>query len=228
MKKAIVVMICCIVAAVVSPVSSSKLPIPDNNNNNNVAVVGGVECDVCDFLVGLIEHFVGLNWTESKILDKVATECDDLITPSYVSACKTLVEGEGAVIYNLVLQKENASVICAQINACTNKDKPKPITKSSSSSSSSIPLFSVENEDTMQQAVCEWAAAVAQQYLALGKKEEEVLDSVYVACNVLSEKRWVAECSELVNNEGELMMALLSDSSSPKKVCDELTPRDEL
>eukprot|EP01111_Echinosteliopsis_oligospora_P006357 TRINITY_DN20460_c0_g1_i1.p1 TRINITY_DN20460_c0_g1~~TRINITY_DN20460_c0_g1_i1.p1 ORF type:complete len:248 (-),score=67.03 TRINITY_DN20460_c0_g1_i1:73-723(-) len=210
MMKIAVILLCCLFASVAT---ATKVEI------QNDVVVGSIECDVCDFLVGIAEHFVELNWTESKILGKMAESCTGLLTPSYVSACKTLVEGEGATIINLVLQHENASVICAQINACT-PDQEILHHLVMSSPPTVIPLFTVES--SLECSVCEWLAAVGENYLAQNKTEVEVLDKLAVACDVLLDTNYINECKGIVENDGEEMIALLEAEETPEKICTDL------
>ncbi|KAJ3435946.1 hypothetical protein M0812_17988 [Anaeramoeba flamelloides] len=78
---------------------------------------GGIECTVCDILIGLVEKYIEEGKTEEEIEKLLDKECA-LLGSSYEAMCKTLVEEYVPTFIDYIEQHQSADTICSEIGLC--------------------------------------------------------------------------------------------------------------
>eukprot|EP01111_Echinosteliopsis_oligospora_P011537 TRINITY_DN382_c0_g1_i2.p1 TRINITY_DN382_c0_g1~~TRINITY_DN382_c0_g1_i2.p1 ORF type:complete len:509 (-),score=124.52 TRINITY_DN382_c0_g1_i2:66-1592(-) len=165
-----------------------------------------LECSVCTFLTNLGERWVEENKTESQITQDLADSCDILIRDDWKEECKSLVEQEGPLIVQYLLNKEDPQVICQQIGACTSNKK-------------SLPPPPPATEESTKCSVCEWLCTLGEHWVEENKTETEIVKAMSTACDVLIAKSWIEECDDLIEEDGDVVIQLLINKESPEKIC---------
>jgi len=187
-----------------------------------VAVGDSVSCGICIYLVGLIEHYVENNATESEILAFLEKDCDLLGIKSWVAVCKSTVATFGPEIIKLVIDKQPADVVCAEIGLCSNSTvsvHPNPIVHVVPA----VPVKPVEkNDSSLTCTLCELLVSYTEKFIAENKTESEIIAELTGVCAILPIKTWATACDGMVKEYGAIIINYLINEEPPEVVCTEI------
>ncbi|KAM9998556.1 hypothetical protein ACTFIY_008230 [Dictyostelium cf. discoideum] len=94
-----------------------------------------LECGVCEVIAQQCSNYIKAKKTESEIVALLDQFCSTLSI--FESACDTIVASSAPKIINLLLQNQNATVVCTEIGFCGNSSSGNNNQSSSEESSSS-------------------------------------------------------------------------------------------
>jgi len=181
-----------------------------------VMVGGEVECGVCAYVVSAAENYIKQNYTTDEILAMLEKDCAILGHSSWVTTCQGAIATFGPEIISLVLDKQPADVVCAEIGMC-NKSKivpSKPIALS--------PPIEVSTGDTIGCTLCELAVKIVEDGVLNNKTMEEILQDLDKFCAALP-KGLASECNTTVEEYGPIIIKYIMDGQTPETVCTEIT-----
>jgi len=179
---------------------------------------GSIGCAVCTYLVGIAENYVANNSSESDILGFFEHDCELLGIKTWVETCQGTVATFGPEIIQLVMNKQPADVVCKEIKLCN------------SSSVAATPVAAVitpaapvaGGNDTIPCELCEMLVDYTEKAIAANKTEGEIIDDLNKVCTDIPVKSWATDCTNMVVEYGDAIIAYLVNEEPPEVVCTEL------
>lgn len=139
------------------------------------APASAVTCEICTFVVNLVEGYLQNNATEEQILTNLESDCKLLGNSGWIATCQGIIEAYGPDLITYLIDNETPELACAQVGLC---------------SSASVQITKV-TADGVSCIACEFIARTVEGYLANNKSEAEILTLVEKDCSVLGVKSWV-------------------------------------
>jgi saposin len=173
---------------------------------------GNLECEACTYIFNVIYSELSNNATEAEIEAVLDKACS--IVPSALSGvCQDLINQYFPQIVELLLAREPAATICAQIKMC----------KSSSLQATTLVRERVPMSvsGTVECSICELVMTEVEKLLAGNTTEaqvEKVLDEV---CDILP-KEIQGLCTDLINQYYPTLVQLLVNKESPSAICTQI------
>ena len=155
---------------------------------------GGLECDICQWLVGKAEGYLLSNQTESLIEQEVDKLCKML---SFDTVCESLVHTYLPEVLNLLEQHENPLTVCEQIHFCPTEEKLKFYNN---------------------QELCNYIVFLAEKLHEFNEPETKIRKQLYNACELLP-KLYFTSCEDFVSNEYTTFSRFLEEKLSTQSIC---------
>ncbi|EFA82670.1 saposin B domain-containing protein [Heterostelium album PN500] len=173
-----------------------KKPVP--------AVKGGINCDICNYLVGKIESALNLNMNETEIMGLLQNDCSKL--GPVASVCDDVVNIYGPTIIQKIQNQENPLTVCTEVGLCTTavaKPAPKKAVKG----------------DT-ECAVCNYIVARAEKYIEGNLTVPEIVSALETDCADLGP--FASICKTAVSLYGPQIVQQLINEVSPTTICTDI------
>lgn len=202
-----------VACAAVGLCNSSSLAVVDKKLSNKIKTVNDdIGCAVCTFIVGKVEGYIANNSTESDILAFLEKDCEFLGIKSWVATCQGTVATFGPEIIQLVIDKQPADVVCTEIGLCNSSKiavaAPAP--------------FKASGNDSIPCELCEMLVYYTEKLIASNKTEGEVIDELTKLCADLPVQSWATDCSNIVVEYGDAIVAYIVNEEPPEVVCTEI------
>ena len=78
-----------------------------------------IECDVCEFALGWVEHKLPINATATEV-EQLLEEVCNIVPKEYQAGCQQLVGNVAENVINAILQKISPNSVCSMIGLCAN------------------------------------------------------------------------------------------------------------
>lgn len=180
--------------------------------NISSASAGEIECGVCTYLVGAVEHYVADNKTESEILTLISNDCSVLHVASWVSVCKGTVLAFGPEIINLVLEKQPAAVICNEIKMCNSSAIPAKFFPAPPAPKK------LSGNNTLECELCQFLVHEIENLVSQNKTETEILAGLTNVCKAFPVQSWQTACAGVVQEYGAAIIQYVINED-PKSAC---------
>jgi saposin len=202
-----------VACAAVGLCNSSSLAVVDKKLSNKIKTVNDdIGCAVCTFIVGKVEGYIANNNTESDILAFLEKDCEFLGIKSWVATCQGTVATFGPEIIQLVIDKQPADVVCTEIGLCNSSKievaAPAP--------------YKASGNDTVPCELCEMLVYYTEKLIASNKTEGEVIDELTKICAALPIQSWATDCTNMVVEYGDAIVAYIVNEEPPEVVCTEI------
>lgn len=202
-----------VACAAVGLCNSSSLAVVDKKLSNKVKTIKDeIGCAVCTYIVTAAEGYIANNATESDILAFLEKDCELLGIKSWVATCQGTIATFGPEIIQLVIDKQPADVVCTEIGLCSNSSAPAV----------AAPAPKVSGNETVPCELCEMLVYYTEKYIASNKTEGEVIDELTKLCADLPIQSWATDCSNMVVEYGDAIVAYIVNEEPPQVVCTEL------
>jgi len=155
--------------------------------------VGGLECDVCQWLVGKAEDYLASNQSEAIIEQEVDKLCKKV---SFDTACESIVHTYLPDVLNLLEQHETPLAICEQTNFCPKEE-----------------LKFYNNTE-----LCNYIVFLAEKLREFNVPEAKIRKQLYSACELLP-KMYLGSCEDFVLNEYTTFTTFLEEKLSTQSIC---------
>jgi len=174
-------------------------------------------CTACTFVTQQVENYLEANHTESEILVFLEKDCDVLgvIDKKLVAACQAVVEQYGPTIIQMLINKESPDTICTQIGLCN------------STLSAAVVVVPPKETGTEDCVICAWAVGQIEKYVQANHTETEIMTFLVKDCNLLVNKKVIAECQSLVSVYGPDVINLVISQEDPQTVCSQVKLCDD-
>lgn len=154
---------------------------------------GGLECDVCQWLVGKTEGYLASNHSEAVIQQELDKLCKLV---SFDTACESIVQSYLPNVLNLLEQHETPLAVCEQTNFCP-KDELK---------------FYNNTE------LCNYIVFLAEKLREFNVSDSKIHKQLYSACELLP-KIYLGSCEDFVSNEYTTFTKFLDEKLSTQSIC---------
>ena len=192
----------------------------------------GVECSLCKYIVGYVEHIIENNKTEAAVeaaLEKVCT-----ILPSDLKTkCENFVETYGSALFALIEKYGTADAVCKVLKLCLKE------TESMSPGKCDL-LYHVEHNTIVclflaltlpkidssaiksaECSLCKYVVSYVDSVIQNNKSEAAIEAALEKVCTILPTPL-KAPCKTFVDTYGPILVKLLEKYTTPEQVCDAL------
>ncbi|KAN0050101.1 hypothetical protein ACTA71_003202 [Dictyostelium dimigraforme] len=181
------------------------------SSNNIVSSNEVVPCDVCNYIVTMVEVLVEQNRSESYIANSLEKVCDIIPREDYKSTCRQIVLAYTKDIIQLIINREPSQKICEQIKLCP---MPTP-----SPTKQVEPILPKRNEDdTLQCTICKVVATKLEEYIQSNKTIEEIEAELDDFCKVVFEKD-PSQCQGFVQQYVPMILSFIKSKEDPTQAC---------
>ncbi|KAN0032184.1 hypothetical protein ACTFIV_006061 [Dictyostelium citrinum] len=183
-------------------------------SSNNIVSSNEVDpCEVCNYVVTMVEVFVEQNRSETYIANSLEKICDIIPREDYKSTCRTIVITYTKAIIQLIINREPSEKICEQIKVC-------PIPNPSSSPTKQVePILPKRNEgDTLQCTICKLVATKLEEYIQSNKTIEEIEAELDDFCKIAFEKD-PTQCQGFVKQYVPMILSFIKSKEDPTQAC---------
>ncbi|XP_022664908.1 uncharacterized protein LOC111251967 isoform X3 [Varroa destructor] len=169
-----------------------------------------IKCEICIFILNLVEDQLGNNQTESEILEVLDKSCD-LLSPQNVSECRFIVKQFVDMTITLLVQNAPPRKICEEVRQCPKALQPvKNI-----ASISAAPLQRPDEKCSF----CKWLITWVDDKLKENHTEAIIKEELDKACDLLNDS---TECKEMANSYVDMIVKMLVQYVDPEHICETL------
>ncbi|XP_022699009.1 uncharacterized protein LOC111266096 isoform X3 [Varroa jacobsoni] len=169
-----------------------------------------IKCEICIFILNLVEDQLGNNQTESEILEVLDKSCD-LLSPQNVSECRFIVKQFVDMTITLLVQNAPPRKICEEVRQCPKALQPvKNI-----ASISAAPLQRPDEKCSL----CKWLITWVDDKLKENHTEAIIKEELDKACDLLNDS---TECKEMANSYVDMIVKMLVQYVDPEQICETL------
>ena len=166
-----------------------------------------VECTLCKYVLSYLNVLVTSNATAQEVEKALELVCS-ILPKQYHTQCTTFVQQYGPILAELIAELDDPNVVCQWLSLCTKSDNKFTEIPAVKRGLKSLPC-------NLCQYLVNYLDAVIQSNTT-ETQFEEYLDK---ACKILPEKKFQAECQNLVNLYSTDMVKFLVEHADPKTVC---------
>ncbi|KAM9963522.1 hypothetical protein ACTFIW_006753 [Dictyostelium discoideum] len=169
------------------------------------------QCDVCNYVVTMVEVFVEQNRSETYISNSLEKVCEIIPREDYKTTCRSIVLAYTKDIIQLIINREPSEKICQEIKVC-----PVP---SPSPSTQVEPILSKRNEDdALQCTICKLVATKLEEYIQSNKTIEEIENELDDFCKIAFEKD-PTQCQGFVQQYVPMILSFIKSKEDPAQAC---------
>ncbi|EAL67627.1 hypothetical protein DDB_G0279705 [Dictyostelium discoideum AX4] len=168
------------------------------------------QCDVCNYLVTMVEVFVEQNRSETYISNSLEKVCEIIPREDYKSTCRSIVLAYTKDIIQLIINREPSEKICQEIKAC-------PIPTPSPSPSKQVKPKRNE-DDALQCTICKLVATKLEEYIQSNKTIEEIENELDDFCKIAFEKD-PTQCQGFVQQYVPMILSFIKSKEDPTQAC---------
>lgn len=160
-----------------------------------------VQCELCKYVLNLVEDYIRGNDTEAKIKEALEKVCDHF--PPLKKQCLAFVDTYEPLIIEFVLQKLPPAEICKKIGLCADSLKQKII-----NDSSACPL-------------CKFVVGTVEDYLEKNETVDFIKQKVDTLCGYLPAE-YASLCTYVADQYIVLIIQYLEQKYTPDVICQKI------
>ncbi|KAM9953397.1 hypothetical protein ACTFIR_008465 [Dictyostelium discoideum] len=169
------------------------------------------QCDVCNYVVTMVEVFVEQNRSETYISNSLEKVCEIIPREDYKTTCRSIVLAYTKDIIQLIINREPSEKICQEIKVCP-VPTPSPSTQVE-------PILSKRNEDdALQCTICKLVATKLEEYIQSNKTIEEIENELDDFCKIAFEKD-PTQCQGFVQQYVPMILSFIKSKEDPAQAC---------
>ncbi|KAM9989849.1 hypothetical protein ACTFIY_005887 [Dictyostelium cf. discoideum] len=181
------------------------------SSNSIVSSNEVAQCDVCNYVVTMVEVFVEQNRSETYISNSLEKVCEIIPREDYKSTCRQIVLAYTKDIIQLIINREPSEKVCQEIKVCP---LPTP-----SPSKQVEPILSKRNEnDALQCTICKLVATKLEEYIQSNKTIEEIENELDDFCKIAFEKD-PTQCQGFVQQYVPMILSFIKSKEDPTQAC---------
>eukprot|EP01133_Synstelium_polycarpum_P002476 gene2476-2817_t len=171
-----------------------------------------LECDVCSYVVSYAEQFLQANRTEAEIERDLDMACR-VLPGNWGYDCQVMVNNYAPYIIQILVTKENPSLVCAEMGVCKSTNKLSKVVLH--------PKPEVAGNE-VECVLCDYIVGKIEVYAQSNVTESELVTLLDKDCQILRTDKWIAACNTLVNAYAPLIYQYIIASENPNTICTEL------
>ncbi|ESN90683.1 hypothetical protein HELRODRAFT_166388 [Helobdella robusta] len=165
------------------------------------AKITDTSCEICKYIIDEIKKYIGSNTTEEKIIEALDRICGK-VPKSYEKKCLEWVKNYGKMLVELLLKGLSSEDVCQSINLCLQNDVAPNIPSPANGKCE----------------VCEIALQYIDSLLDQNATIARVETIVKRVCTLMPSSMR-AECSQIVDEFGGLIIHYVANHLNPHQIC---------
>jgi len=167
-------------------------PAPENTN-----------CDLCEYVVGIIENYVAANYTDQQIITFLDGWCD--VVPQLAQVCDQIVQWGVQDVINFVKNNENPDQVCTQLKLCTSNQIEQ------------VKIEIVEVSQSTTCDLCETAINFIESYVENNATEQQIQRALDTVCGFIPNLQ--ATCDQIVQYGLTEIINFIKQDYTPEQIC---------